>query len=57
MLPLLLIAPEWLPQAAYLDIEPHVREDGGQDLPHAIRAARFALDATGSAAHDLASAA
>ena len=34
-----------------------LRRHGGQDLQHAIRAARFALDATGPAAHDLAVAA
>ena len=34
-----------------------LRRHAGQDLQHAIRAARFALDATGPTAHDLAAAA
>jgi hypothetical protein len=34
-----------------------LRRDGGEDMQHAIRAARFALDATAPAAHDLARAA
>jgi hypothetical protein len=34
-----------------------LRRHGGQDLQHAIRAGRFALDATGPAAQDLAAAA
>jgi hypothetical protein len=34
-----------------------LRRHGGPELQHSIRAARFALDATGPAAHDLAAAA
>jgi hypothetical protein len=34
-----------------------LHRDSGQDLQRAIRAARFALDATGVAAQDLAAAA
>jgi hypothetical protein len=34
-----------------------LRRHGGEDLQHAIRAARFALDATGPAAHELSTAA
>lgn len=34
-----------------------LHRDSGQDLQHAIRAARFALDATGAATQDLATAA
>jgi len=34
-----------------------LRRDAEQDLQHAIRTARFALDATGPTAHDLAAAA
>ena len=39
------------------DSESPLRRDGEQDLQNAIRAARFALDAPASGAHDLAAAA